>query len=74
VVKKQQLIINGKPTVAGVLLFSEEPQALLPKRCGVKVYRYKTADEEGRRENLAFEVLPIPLCKIGLKILKSFTP
>lgn len=60
--KKQQLIINGKPTVAGVLLFSEEPQALLPKRCGVKVYRYKTADEEGRRENLAFDPITIEGC------------
>ncbi|QMS89404.1 putative DNA binding domain-containing protein [Nostoc edaphicum CCNP1411] len=60
--KKQQLIINGKPTVGGVLLFSEEPQALLPKRCGVKVYRYKTADEEGRRENLAFDPITIEGC------------
>ncbi|MEH2321228.1 ATP-binding protein [Nostoc sp.] len=60
--KKQQLIINEKPTVAGVLLFSEEPQALLPKRCGVKVYRYKTADEEGRRENLAFDPITIEGC------------
>ncbi|WP_292797346.1 ATP-binding protein [Nostoc sp. NMS7] len=60
--KKQQLIINGKPTVAGVLLFSEEPQALLPKRCGVKVYRYKTADEEGRRENLAFDPITVEGC------------
>ncbi|MBW4454055.1 MAG: putative DNA binding domain-containing protein [Nostoc indistinguendum CM1-VF10] len=60
--KKQQLIINGKPTVGGVLLFSEEPQALLPKRCGVKVYRYKTADEEGRRENLAFDPITVEGC------------
>jgi len=60
--KKQQLIINGKPTVAGVLLFSDEPQALLPKRCGVKVYRYKTADQEGRRENLAFAPITIEGC------------
>ncbi|MDZ8186629.1 MAG: ATP-binding protein [Nostoc sp. ChiSLP02] len=57
--KKQQLIINGKPTVAGILIFSEEPQALLPKRCGVKIYRYKTSDEEGRRENLAFDPITI---------------
>lgn len=57
--KKQQLIINGKPTVAGVILFAEEPQALLPKRCGVKIYRYKTSDEEGRRENLAFDPITI---------------
>ncbi|MEH1912407.1 ATP-binding protein [Nostoc sp.] len=60
--KKQQLIINEKPTVAGILLFSEEPQALLPKRCGVKVYRYKTTNEEGRRENLADEPITIEGC------------
>lgn len=60
--KKQQLIINEKPTVAGVLIFSEEPQALLPKRCGVKIYRYKTSDEEGRRENLAFDPITIEGC------------
>lgn len=40
--KKQNLVRNGKPTVAAVLLFSEEPQAVLPKRSGVKLYRYKT--------------------------------
>ncbi|QIR39792.1 ATP-dependent DNA helicase RecG [Tolypothrix sp. PCC 7910] len=60
--KKQQLIINGKPTVAGVILFAEEPQALLPKRCGVKIYRYKTTDQEGRRENLAFDPITIEGC------------
>ncbi|WP_427159008.1 ATP-binding protein [Aliinostoc sp. HNIBRCY26] len=60
--KKQQLIINGKPTVAGILLFDEEPQALLPKRCGIKIYRYKTADAEGSRENLAFDPITIEGC------------
>jgi ATP-dependent DNA helicase RecG len=38
--KKQVLLRNDKPVVAGVLLFSDEPQALLPKRCGIKVYHY----------------------------------
>ncbi len=39
--KKQNVVVNDRPTVAGVLLFSDEPQALLPKRSGIKVYRYK---------------------------------
>jgi len=52
--KKQSLIINEMPTVAGVLLFSEEPQAQLPKRCGIKVYRYKTQEKEGFRDVLTF--------------------
>jgi ATP-dependent DNA helicase RecG len=49
---KQNLVIGGKPTVAGAILFSEEPQALLPKRTGIKIYRYKTKADEGTRETL----------------------
>lgn len=51
---KERLIREKRPTVAGVLLFAEEPQALLPKRCGIKIYRYRTKDSEGSRETLAF--------------------
>jgi ATP-dependent DNA helicase RecG len=40
--KKQHLIKGTKPTVAAILLFADEPQAVLPKRSGVKLYRYKT--------------------------------
>lgn len=50
--RKQNLIVGDKPTVAGTVLFADEPQALLPKRCGIKVYRYRTADDEGTREAL----------------------
>lgn len=50
--RKQNLIIGEKPTVAGTILFADEPQALLPKQCGIKVYRYRTADDEGTREAL----------------------
>lgn len=50
--KKQELVRDGKPTVAGVVLFSDLPQAILPKRTGIKVYRYKTSDDEGSRETL----------------------
>jgi ATP-dependent DNA helicase RecG len=57
--EKQQLLRNGKPTVAAALLFAEEPQAILPKRCGVKIYRYRTSDAEGSREKLAFDPLTI---------------
>ncbi len=49
---KQNLIVQNKPTVAGAVLFAEEPQALLPKRTGIKIYRYKTKAEEGTRESL----------------------
>jgi ATP-dependent DNA helicase RecG len=60
--KKQQLIQREKPTIAGVLLFADEPQAILPKRCGVKIYRYKTKDIEGTRETLAFVPITIEGC------------
>lgn len=52
--RKQLLIRDAKPTVAAVLLFSDEPQAILPKHCGIKVYRFKTTAGEGFREAEAF--------------------
>jgi ATP-dependent DNA helicase RecG len=45
--KKQQLITDGKPTVASVVLYADEPQALLPK-AGIKIYRYKTSGTASR--------------------------
>ncbi len=51
--KKQKLISKGdKPTVAGVLLFAEEPQAIIPKRSAIKIFRYKTTDLEPSRDQL----------------------
>lgn len=60
--KKQLLVQNDKPTVAAVLLFSDEPQAALPKGSAIKIYRYKTTDSEGSRENLAFNPITIEGC------------
>lgn len=57
--RKQQVILGDKPTVAGLVLFAEEPQAVLPKRSGIKVYRYKTTAEEGTRESLDDDPLSI---------------
>lgn len=57
--KKQYVIINNKPTVAGLVLFADEPQAALPKRCGIKIYRYKTKDDAGTRDTLAFDPLSV---------------
>jgi ATP-dependent DNA helicase RecG len=50
--RSQSLIKAGKPVVAAVLLFSDEPQAALPKRSAVKLYRYGTNDDVGTRETL----------------------
>ena len=52
--RKQALIRADLPTVAGVVLFADEPQAHLPKHCSVKIYRYKTKEAQGFREALAF--------------------
>jgi ATP-dependent DNA helicase RecG len=60
--RKQQLIHEDKPTVAAVLLFSDEPQAALPKRSAIKIYRYRTTAAEGTRETLAFNPITIEGC------------
>ncbi|WP_091227642.1 ATP-binding protein [Microbacterium sp. 3J1] len=50
--RSQRVIADGRPTVAGVLLFADLPQAYLAKRSSVKLYRYKTSESEGTRETL----------------------
>jgi ATP-dependent DNA helicase RecG len=60
--RKQSLIVADMPTVAGLLLFAEEPQAQLPKHCGIKVYRYGTQESEGFREALAFIPITVEGC------------
>ncbi|TPK34248.1 ATP-dependent DNA helicase RecG [Mesorhizobium sp. B2-5-3] len=56
--RKQKLIVQDKPVVAGVLLFDDEPQTDLPK-ASIKIYRYKTTDESGTRATLAFDPISI---------------
>ena len=60
--RKQELIKEGKATVAGVVLFSDLPQAVLPKRTGIKVYRYKSSEEEGTRDTLVGNPISIEGC------------
>jgi ATP-dependent DNA helicase RecG len=60
--RKQLLIADEKPNVAAVLLFAEEPQAILPKHCGIKILKYKTTERIGTRETLAFDPLTIEGC------------
>jgi ATP-dependent DNA helicase RecG len=57
--RKQLLIVDQNPTVAGVILFAEEPQAILPKRTAIKLFRYKTTDAVPTREHLVFDPLTI---------------
>jgi len=51
--RKQALIKDDKATIGAVLLFADEPQAILPKHCGIKVYRFRTS-AEGSRDSEAF--------------------
>lgn len=39
-------------SVAGVLLYSDLPQAIIPKHCGIRISRYHTDLKEGGRETL----------------------
>ncbi len=64
--RKQQLVVGEKPTVAAVLLFADEPQAALPKRCAIKIFRYATKEEEGTRDTLAFDPATIEGCTYAL--------
>jgi ATP-dependent DNA helicase RecG len=71
---KQNLIENDKPTVAGLLLFSDEPQIALPKRSAIKILRYQTKDAEGSRAALTFDPLTIEGCiydQIKVAVAKS---
>lgn len=60
--RKQLLLVGDRPTVAAVVLFAELPQAVLPKRCGIKILRYGTTDAAGTRDTLAFDPLTIEGC------------
>lgn len=57
--RKQLLIRGEKPTVACVLLFAEEPQAILPKHSGVKISRYNTSAASVERDALEFNPITV---------------
>jgi ATP-dependent DNA helicase RecG len=57
--RKQRFVVDQSPTVAGVLLFAEEPQAILPKRTAIKIFRYKTSEAVPLREHLVFDPLTV---------------
>lgn len=60
--RKQELLKDDKPTVSGIVLFADLPQAILPKRSGIKVYRYKTSAPEGTRDTLVGEPISVEGC------------
>lgn len=53
------------PNSAGVLLFAENPQAVFPRRCGIKIVFYDTRQVEPEREHLKKNVtISGPLYKL----------
>lgn len=51
---RSQRIMNdsAKITVAGILLYDECPQTILPKQSAVRILRYHTDEKEGTRDTL----------------------
>jgi len=43
---------DWSPLVTGVVLFADVPQAILPRKCGVRISRYETRDDDPEREHL----------------------
>lgn len=50
--RNQELIKEGYAKVCGILLFCDEPATYLPKRCSIKVMRYRTKEDDIGREFL----------------------
>jgi ATP-dependent DNA helicase RecG len=51
----QERLIDAKsyaPTVASALLFAENPSAVVPRQCAVKIVRYDSSHDEIERDNL----------------------
>lgn len=47
------------PRAASLLLFSENPSAILPKQCAIRIARYDTSDEDPERDDLTNDIVSI---------------
>ncbi len=50
-----QHLVDAKdwtPMVAGILLFGDNPSAMLPRKCGVRISRYETREDNPERDHL----------------------
>ena len=45
-------IRSWEPTAAGLLLFANDPSAVIPKQCGVRIARYETREDDPERDHL----------------------
>lgn len=58
---KQRLVHDNRLTVAGEMLFADEPQICLPKRSSIKIFRYKTSGIADR-DTLAAQPITVEGC------------
>lgn len=59
--RAQKLCIDTSLNVAGTLLFTDEPQTVLPKCSAIKIFRYKTTGE-GTRQTLDGDPITVEGC------------
>lgn len=65
---------NFKPKACGLLLFSNDPSGVVPKKCSVKIVRYQTKEDDPERDHLAFtETVEGPLFPLIKKAVARVT-
>jgi len=63
-----------KPKACGLLLFSNDPSGVIPKKCSVKIVRYQTKEDDPERDHLAFtETIEGPLFPLIKKSVNRVT-
>lgn len=63
-----------EPRVAGVLLFHDNPAAVMPRKCSVKIVRYETKEDDPERDHLKSTLtLEGPLYALIHETVKSVT-
>lgn len=50
-------VTSWEPKVTGLLLFADNPSAIVPKQCGIRIARYETKEDEPERDHLKESIL-----------------
>lgn len=63
-----------KPKCCGLLLFANDPSGLVPKKCSLKIVRYKTKEDDPERDHLEFtETIEGPLFPLIKRSVRRVT-
>lgn len=63
-----------KPKACGLVLFSNDPGGVMPKKCSVKIVRYETKEDDPERDHLAFtETVEGPLFPLIRSVVSRVT-